>query len=205
MDETKYQYELDKDGNRVMSDESQKQRILSLFRGLYPFEVDGVSMRRLGQLFVSKVNFNKPTMIVSSLDIPKSVFGSILRVLYEGKWKKFISWSSTIIDHLTDCYVNIDTDIAKEFSMYDVLFVEVNVGETKNYLHPHLIRKLSMSRKSNNKMTFFFFHGTVEQLKSKKWMIDEYNDGTELSSLSNYINIIDLNGGGTEDMINVIK
>ena len=196
MDETKYQYELDKDGNRVMSEESQKQRIISLFGNLYPFEVDDRSMHNICKKMMNNINFNKPTIIIANKKIPHSVYGAILRLLYMSGWKRFISWTETYVNHSTDQYINGEMqDVASEFSMYDVLFVNVNFGEPKNYLHPHIVRSLATSRELVNKKTFFFFFGTKAELDSKKWLIDEYNDGTTYTSLSKYVDIIDLNPG----------
>jgi hypothetical protein len=179
-------YITDKDGNRILSPEAQKQRTINYLQQLYPMEWSDKPKKIdwLVNYIKSECNLDEPTMFICNDDIHKTVFASILKL-----FGVFYHWSETHIDHGTQNFLDGEFhDVSSEYDGSYILFVNMNFGETKNMLHPQIARNYAINRKMRGLKTFFFFWGTRQQLDMPKWIDDETGD-----HLSKYIKIIDLN------------
>ena len=197
-----YDYEI-RNGERVMTKESSRERQLNYLGCLWPTELANTpkKQRMLTEVLYKNINVEEPTIIIWNELNPKAVFASIA-VLINRKYERYYSWTLSEVSHSTQAHLSGEFhDVSQEYEMYHILFMTMNMTEVKNYLNAHMVKNIVNARKMNNQKTFFFFHGTAAELHSKKWQIDEFGDETTYTPLTKYVKVIDLNillssGGG---------
>lgn len=204
-------YIIDKDGNRAMSPEYiHKQEIEYLkAKGLYSLSSTEAERRKYADILRRTIPWWKPAIIVYKKDISKDIYATLVALIRRNV-KTFLNFDITSVTHLCQQYLSGEYhDISDEFDYAKILFVNMNMSDTPHMYNAFCARNIAIERYNKNKLTYLFFQGTMEDLLSSQWSIDEEGVGNKgvnwdaekhelvdlrrLSNLSKYIKVIDLN------------
>ena len=183
-----------KDGKISFGSGLKQDRAEVYFGDLYPPELMGTNFERVKNK-VEKLNFNEPNIILYKGDIHKTVFCAIKLLL------NHFQYTSRVVDstYLRQQYLSGDyVDLSKEFEYCKVLFITANYTDIPHMYNPFCIKQVCDARRLQGLKTFVFFRGTMEDLKSNRWMLDVDGvgsnvQGRRLEPLTNYISYLDLN------------